>query len=166
MKGLVRTMQAISPTLKMLALAGMSALLLTGCARVQGRQGHIIDPVISQAIAPGVDNKASVSASMGRPTFEGTFEEDVWYYVSRDTRQLAFNSPKAVDQTVLRVTFDGNGTVASVDRTGLELVSNISPDGDKTRTMGRDRGFFEDLFGNVGSVNSVGGAGGPGRTGP
>ncbi len=145
-------------TLTLLATVA-AGLALSGCARVQGHQGHVIDPTISQAITPGVDNKQSVAAAMGRPTFGGTFADDVWYYVSRDTRQFAFNSPKPVDQTVLKIRFDAAGNVTAVDRSGLEQVASIDPDGDKTPTLGRERGFFEDLFGNVGAVNSLGGGG-------
>jgi len=57
---------------------------------------------------------------------------------------------------VLEVRFDGAGNVASIGRTGLERVVDISPDGDKTPTLGRERGFFSELFGNIGRVGSVG----------
>ncbi len=46
--------------------------------------------------------------------------------------------------------------------TGLELVSKISPNGDKTPTLGRHRSFFEDIFGNIGAVGAPG-AGAPTR---
>ena len=44
----------------------------------------------------------------------------------------------------------------------MEKVAQISPDGDKTPTLGRERSFLEDLFGNIGQV----GAGGAGPGGP
>jgi outer membrane protein assembly factor BamE (lipoprotein component of BamABCDE complex) len=146
------------PAPLILALLLGSACVLSGCSQVRGHQGYILDPVISNAIAPGVDNKNSVEAAMGRPTFAGQFEDNVWYYVSRDTRQFAFNSPSPKEQQVIKVSFDAAGNVSKVDRTGLELVANINPDGDKTPTLGRERGFFEDIFGNIGAVNAVGGA--------
>ena len=38
--------------------------------------------------------------------------------------------------------------------------SFASPEGDKTPTLGRERGFFSELFGNIGRVGAVGQGGG------
>lgn len=146
------------PTLILASLA--AATTLAGCAQTRTHRGQIIDPLLSAGIAAGVDNRDSVVGTIGRPTFVGQFTPNEWYYVSRTSKQLAFATPRPVEQTVMRVTFDDAGTVTAVDRTGLELVTRISPNGDKTPTMGRDRSFFEELFGNIGAVG-VPGAGTP-----
>ena len=99
----------------------------------------------------------SVEKTLGRPTFVSQFGDDSWYYVSQDTRQAAFRRPKTSGQLVMRVRFDKDGNVAGVDREAMEHVVRLDPDGHKTPTLGRDRSFIEDLFGNIGSV------GGPGR---
>jgi len=145
-------------------LIGCAAIALTGCGRITQHQGYFFDPVLTTSIQPGVDNKRSVVATLGRPTFEGQFDANDWYYVSRDTRQLAFGEPEPERQLVLRVQFDGAGNVANVTQSGIEEVRDINPDGDKTPTLGRERGFFEDLFGNIGQVGAPGarGPGGPG----
>jgi hypothetical protein len=38
----------------------------------------------------------------------------------------------------------------------MEQVARIDPDGDETPTLGRERGFLEDLFGNIGQVGVPG----------
>ncbi|PKQ00711.1 MAG: outer membrane protein assembly factor BamE [Alphaproteobacteria bacterium HGW-Alphaproteobacteria-13] len=145
-----------------LALLGLiAAISVGGCAQLKGRQGYVVDPVLTDAIAPGIDNRESVERTLGRPTFVGQFSNNEWYYVSRETRQLAFANPRPTGQQVLRVRFDATGNVAAVDRTGLELVSKINPDGKKTPTLGRHRSFFEDIFGNIGAVGAPGMGGGP-----
>jgi len=142
-------------------VAGLAlALTVSGCAQLKGRQGYVVDPLLTEAITPGVDNRESVEKTLGRPTFVGQFSNNEYYYVSRETRQLAFAKPRPVGQQVLRVRFDPAGNVAAVDRTGLELVSRLSPEGDKTPTLGRHRSFFEDIFGNIGAVGAPG-AGAP-----
>jgi len=141
------------------ALLGLYGLALAGCAQVRDRQGYLVDPVLVASIQPGVDNRDSVTATLGRPTFVGQFDQRDWYYVSRETRNLGFNHPRPVAQTVLHVRFDEAGNVASVNRTGLEQVASISPSEKKTPTLGRDRSFFEELFGNIGQVGTVGNAG-------
>ena len=148
--------------------AGALALLplAGGCARVRTHQGYIVDNLLVDSIQPGVDNKESVERTLGRPSFAGQFTPNEWYYVARDSRQLAFSKPKAVEQTVLRVRFDQAGNVVAVDKTGLELVAKINPEGDKTPTLGRERGLFEEIFGNIGAVGAAGAGGGSTSTGP
>jgi len=139
----------------------VSALALTsGCTRVRAQQGYIADESLIGTIRPGVDNRDSVQRTLGRPTFAGQFDSGDWYYISRQTRQIAFVNPRPTQQMVLRVRFDARGNVAAVDRTGLEKVASINPLGAKTPTLGKDRSFFEELFGNIGQVGSVGRGGG------
>ncbi|MFM5892848.1 MAG: outer membrane protein assembly factor BamE, partial [Novosphingobium sp.] len=68
----------------------------------------------------------------------------------------------------LKVSFDDRGNVANVERIGMEKVVRLDPDGNKTPTLGRERSFLEDLFGNIGTVGSgMGGPAGPsGGSGP
>ena len=134
--------------------------LSSGCTRLKSHQGYIGDQTLLSSVQPGVDNKESVQASLGRPTFVGQFDKNDWYYYSRDAKQLAFSQPVAENQYVLKVRFDQAGNVASVSQTGKELISKISPEGDKTPTLGRDTSFFEEIFGNIGAVGAGGGQGG------
>lgn len=145
-----------------LVAAALGAAIATGgCTRIQLHQGHLLDETLVASVQPGVDNKESVEGTLGRPTFVGQFDQRDWYYVSRNTKQLAFSQPRPSQQTVLHVRFDEAGKVASVERTGLERVASISPMGDKTPTLGRNRSFFEELFGGIGQVGS---SGQPGQT--
>jgi outer membrane protein assembly factor BamE (lipoprotein component of BamABCDE complex) len=147
--------------LSKVSLAVAGAASLAGCASVNAHKGAVIDSQALSAIQPGVDNKASVEKLLGRPTFTGEFTPNDWYYVSRDTRQIAFRNPRATNVTVLRVRFDPKGNVAGIDRTGKELVMNVDPTKHSTPTLGRKKSFFEELFGNIGTVGS-GGIGGGG----
>jgi hypothetical protein len=63
------------------------------------------------------------------------------------------------------VRFDPAGNVASIQRTGKDLVLDVDPSKRRTPTLGRQKSFFEELFGGIGSVNSTG-MGGAGPTGP
>ncbi|MBY4637422.1 outer membrane protein assembly factor BamE [Sphingopyxis sp. XHP0097] len=144
-----------------LVLAGLIvAMTVSGCSQVRGRQGYVVDTVLTDAITPGVDNRESVERTLGRPTFVGQFSDNEYFYLARETRQLAFANPRPVAQMALRIRFDPAGNVVAVDRTGLDQVSKISPEGDKTPTLGRERSFFEDIFGNIGAVGAPG-TGGP-----
>ena len=137
------------------AIIGLG-IALGACTGLREHKGFVIDPTLADGIQVGVDNRDSVSKSMGRPTFTGQFDPNDWYYVSRNTRQLAFNMPRPSEQTVLRVHFDDAGNVQSVSRTGLELIANISPSDDKTPTLGSHRSLFQELFGNIGTISQPG----------
>ncbi|HST37391.1 MAG TPA: outer membrane protein assembly factor BamE [Allosphingosinicella sp.] len=138
-----------------LALA-LGGLLTAGCTRIRDHQGYFIDDTLAAAVQPGVDNRDSVIGTLGRPSFVGQFDQRDWYYVSRNTQQLAFRMPRPSEQTVLHVRFDAAGNVESVNRSGLELVSNIQPSTDETPTLGSNRSFLEELFGNIGAVGQRG----------
>jgi outer membrane protein assembly factor BamE (lipoprotein component of BamABCDE complex) len=141
----------------------LGAAALAGCASVNAHKGAVLDQRLASSIQAGIDNKASVEKLLGRPTFTGEFTPNDWYYVARDTRQVAFRNPRVTKQTVLHVSFDRAGNVAAVDRTGKELVMNVEPSNRSTPTLGRKRSFFEELFGNIGTVGAPGLPGSGGR---
>jgi outer membrane protein assembly factor BamE (lipoprotein component of BamABCDE complex) len=142
------------------SIAVAAATIVTGCASNHVHKGVVIDQQLASSIQPGVDNKASVEKLLGRPTFVGQFTPNEWYYVSRDTNQLAFRNPRPVKQTVLHVSFDQKGNVTALNHTGKELVMNVNPTHRSTPTLGRKKSFFDELFGNIGQVGS-GGLGAP-----
>ena len=141
------------------ATAAVGAALLGGCVSIHDHRGAVVDPQLASAVQVGVDDKHSVEQMLGRPTFTSEFNDNDWYYVSRDTRTFAFRNPRVTKQTVVHVSFDKAGNVVAVDRTGRELVAKINPAPGETPTVGRKRTLLEDIFGNLGGV---GGAASPG----
>ena len=137
------------------AIIGLG-IALSACTGIREHKGFVIDPTLAEGIQAGVDNRDSVLKTMGRPTFTGQFDPNEWYYVSRDTTQLAFRDPKVMQQSVLRVQFDSAGNVTNVQRTGKETIAKVDPSGDKTPTLGRDKSFFQELFGNIGTISQPG----------
>lgn len=145
-------------SLGLVALAG-------GCTSITDHRGYIVDQALVDAVQPGIDNRQSVERTLGRPTFVSQFGAQDWFYVSQNVKSPPFRRPRTSDQTVYRLRFDTAGNVATVDKRGMEQVARFSPEGDKTPTLGRERGLLEDLFGNVGTVGA-GGAGGAPTSGP
>jgi outer membrane protein assembly factor BamE (lipoprotein component of BamABCDE complex) len=145
-----------------LALAGV---LAAGCTPLRSHQGYIVDADLVNSIQPGVDNRQSVLATLGTPSFAAQFNQGDWYYIARDSRNYAFNAPRPRDQLTLQVSFDQAGNVSAIRKSGVDQVVNLSPYGKTTPTLGRERGFFQDLFGNIGAVGAAGGPGGAGPTG-
>ena len=132
------------------------AALLGACVGLRDHRGAVIDKELASAIQVGVDNKESVTKTLGRPSFVGQFNANDWYYVSRDTKSMPLRGVGVVDQTILHVRFDPAGNVAAVDRSGKEYIASIDPVDAKTPTLGRKRSFFEELFGNISSISQPG----------
>lgn len=140
-----------------------TAALLAGCNSIVGHRGYLADEVLLQSVQPGLDNRQSVERTLGRPSFVSQFGEPVWYYVSSTTGQKPFTTPRITGHTVMAVSFDETGNVLAVERSGLDQVAFLRPESDQTPTLGRERSFLEDLFGNIGQVGAGTGAGGPPR---
>lgn len=159
MKSSLRNVCRFGGALGLLALA-------SGCSSIENSRGYLVDEVLVAAVQPGLDNRESVEATLGRPTLTSQFGEPVWYYISSRTQQAPFTRPRISSHMVLAVHFDAAGNVISADRTGADQVVQLDPDGDATPTLGRDTSILEDLFGNIGSVGAAGmggqGAGGAG----
>lgn len=143
------------------AVLGCALLALAGCSSIRESRGFVNDPLLVRSVQPGIDNRRSVEATLGRPTFESQYGEQTWYYISSVTGRRPFVRPRIRDHAVLAVQFDDAGNVSSVEQQGIEEVVYLQPDGDQTPTLGRERGFLEDLFGNIGQVGAGGGPGGP-----
>ena len=125
-----------------------------GCTRIRNTQGYIADAELIGQIKPKVDNKDSVAKALGRPSLAAAYTDNRWYYVTRQTKQLAFRDPKPASQTIVMIDFDAKGNVTKVGRRGLELAANIAPNGAVTPTLGKKRSFWGAVFGNIGRVGS------------
>ncbi|MEO5938853.1 MAG: outer membrane protein assembly factor BamE [Sphingomonas sp.] len=140
--------------------ATLSALTLAGaCTPLRSHQGYIIDADLVNSVQPGVDNRNSVLKTLGKPSFASQFNTGDWYYIARDSRNLAYLKPKAASQLTLKISFTQGGVVSGITRTGVDQVASIDPYSKSTPTLGRKRSFFEELFGNIGAVGTGGGAG-------
>ena len=140
--------------------AGRGGAAVSGCTSIPGFKGYLVDEALLQSVQPGIDNRESVERTLGPPSFISDYGEPVWYYVSSTTRQKPFTTPRIVDHTVLAVEFDAAGNVVRADRSGMDQVAQINPESDETPTLGRERSFLQDLFGNIGQVGAGAGAGG------
>ena len=140
-----------------------AAMLVTACITpIRQHKGYLADEVLLQSVQAGIDNRASVERTLGQPSFVSQYGQPVWYYIGSNTKQAPFTTPKIEEHAVLAIRFDPAGNVTSVERTGLERVAYLDPESDETPTLGRERTFLEDLFGNIGQVSAGGAPGGGG----
>ena len=116
------------------SMAIASAIMLSGCAGVLAHKGAVIDPQLATSIQPGVDNKASVEKLLGRPSFTGQFNQNDWYYLSRDTKQIACirNLPqddRAHDRCACRQQSEHQREAGAGQPSHRELIADIRDHG-------------------------------------
>lgn len=157
----------MNKAVRIMGLTAMMAVLAldAGCVPLRSHQGYIIDADLVNSVQPGVDNRASVMQTLGKPSFASQFNPGDWYYIARDSRNLAYRSPKPKSQITLKISFTQGGVVSAITRTGVDQVASINPSSKTTPTLGRRRSFFDELFGNIGAVGAGGGAGAGGAGG-
>jgi outer membrane protein assembly factor BamE (lipoprotein component of BamABCDE complex) len=125
-------------------------VMLAGCAVSEDQRGNLPDPEKLAQIQPGTTSKEQVIKILGSPSSESTFDDDVWYYISRRTKQIAFFSPTVLDQQVYIVDFNDKGIVKDVGHKTMADGEHISPAPGATPSPGRELSFMEQLIGNIG----------------
>ena len=134
-------------------LAGLVIIItatLSSCSTKTAVRGN--QPTKSQIskIKIGETSREEVVRILGNPSTKGTFDSQVWYYISRETSQWAFLPENIVDQRVIAIYFTPRGKVQHLeqyqtdDRRDVDLVKR------ETRTTGHELGFWEQMFGNLG----------------
>jgi len=139
------------------AILSGSVIALAGCNPVLRTHGYIpTDIAKPQAVQVEVDSKASVLSTLGNPSIEGTFNEDMgtdtWYYINSVRERQAYLKPKVNERTVTAITFDEGGAVAKVAEYGIEDGRYVDYKNRETPTRGRELSVLEQVFGTIGRL--------------
>lgn len=137
----------------------LSALILAGaltaCTPTTELRGHIIEEDRLASIKEGVDNRESVSGTLGTPSAIATFDTDVWFYISTKQERFAFFDAKLLERNIVAVEFDAKGNVAATRRYTLKDSRVVQMVGRVTPTKGRELTFLEQMFGNFGRFSGT-----------
>jgi outer membrane protein assembly factor BamE (lipoprotein component of BamABCDE complex) len=139
------------------------AIILAACAVSEDQRGNLPDPDRLAQIKPGTTTKEQVVKVLGSPSSASTFDDDVWYYISRKTKQVAFLSPTVLDQQVFIVDFDDKGVVKDIGHKNMADGESVSPAPGATPAPGRELSFMEQLIGNIGRFGNTGGSAAAGK---
>lgn len=136
-----------------LALPGVLLAAASACSPTVTQYGHRLDNARLERIKPGVTSREEVARLLGSPSATGTFESRQWYYISQRTEQRSFYQQDLVAQDVVAITFDERGIVQRIDQRDLQQAQAVTPDPEKTRTLGNELTILEQFVGNVGRFN-------------
>ena len=131
----------------------LAAIALVACVPQVSNHGYRLDEAALAQIEPGRTTRDQVLQMLGSPSALTTFDGSVWYYVSQRTERMSFYQEDVVNQDVVAIAFDDVGTVASVDRHGLEQAQEVSLVDRETPTAGSELTAFEQFIGNIGRFN-------------
>lgn len=142
-------------TLAFLILAMLGAAVVSGCTPKTALRGN--EPRIAQLekLEIGVAGKQTVIDAIGSPSVLGTFDSNVWYYMSNRAETWAFLEKEVVEQQVLALYFDEQGVLQHVQRYSEDDARDVAHSDRVTPTAGKELGFFEQIFGNFGRGPSI-----------
>lgn len=129
----------LGAALAVLAIAGVT---VSGCTTQEVlKQGYVVDPAALE-LTPVGSSREQVLLSLGTPSTTATFDNEVFYYISQKrVRGAMFLKPRLVDQNVLAVYFDEEGTVSQIanytlqDGKAFDMISRTTPTGGKDQTF-------------------------------
>jgi outer membrane protein assembly factor BamE (lipoprotein component of BamABCDE complex) len=116
------------------------------------KRGYVPDEERLASIEVGVDNKDSVYSRLGSPSTDASFDRDVWYYISSRHERTAFMPAVVADREVVSISFDETDMVSDIGHYGLEDGKVVAYVERKTPTRGKELGFLEQMFGNLGRL--------------
>jgi outer membrane protein assembly factor BamE (lipoprotein component of BamABCDE complex) len=123
---------------------------LSACTPVINVHGQVPDPDDLELVEVGQSTRRDVERRLGTPSTSSVFTDNVWYYFSETTEQVAFFAPDVKERKIIAIVFADDGRVDNIatyteaDGKEVELVARVTP------TAGTELNFFQQLFGNIG----------------
>lgn len=136
---------------KALAAVLVAGLAAAGCTRMEKSHGFAPTENELALVEVGRDTRATVEILIGAPTFESLRTVDGWYYVKSDYETYLWRAPEEVNREVVAILFSQAGTVANIERFGLENGRVIPLSRRVTESNVSGISFTRQLFGNVGN---------------
>ncbi len=123
---------------------------LAGCDNIVDQRGFAPTPGSVEKLEIGSQSRDDVVRLIGSPSSVGTFNPNVWYYISQKQEQFAFLRPEITEQKVMQLSFNESGRLTAIknydqkDGEDITMVSRITP------TAGKELTVLEQILGNVG----------------
>ena len=148
------TPQALRHRLKIGVSVGVLMLALTACDPKVALRGNAPLESRLEQITVGQSTKRDVVAAFGTPSTIGTFDDNVWYYMSQRRETWAFYPTEVTENQVLAFHFDESGMLQTIDTYDEEALTEVNLQEKETPTSGRTMSIMEQLFGNLGKFGT------------
>jgi outer membrane protein assembly factor BamE (lipoprotein component of BamABCDE complex) len=139
---------------QIMAFALVVPVALAGCTATYRNHGYVPPEEDLAQVKVGQTTQAELEGLIGRPGSQGMLTGSAWYYVGSRWRFYGAREPREVDRQVVAISFDQNGTVANVERFGLERGRVVVLSRRVTDSGVSNIGLVRQLMGNVGRVTA------------
>lgn len=151
---MIGTSTLINRRLRTVGCAAAVSLLLASCSGQIIPHGNAPDEAVVSSIKPGITSQGQVAGLLGSPSTVAAFDSNVWYYISKTSKSVAFLKPQTIDQQVVEIRFDDSGLVEEVLRYDMGDQNEVDFVARETPTAGHNLTIIEQLFGNIGRFNT------------
>ncbi|SFA58181.1 Beta-barrel assembly machine subunit BamE [Paracoccus halophilus] len=139
---------------QIVALALAAPLGLAACTATYRNHGYVPpDEELAQVVV-GQTSLGELEGLIGRPSAQGLLTGSAWYYVGSRWRFYGPREPQEIDRQVVAISFDESGTVANIERFGLERGQVVVLSRRVTDSGITSIGLIRQLLGNVGRVQA------------
>jgi len=138
-------------TIRWVALLAVFGLV--GCAASYSNHGYAPTDAELDGVIVGVDNRASVEETIGRPSNTGVLKESGWFYVSSKVKRYAYREDEIVDRQLVAISFDKRGIVSNVERFTLEDGRVVALTRRITKSGIKGVSFLRQILGNIGRAD-------------
>jgi outer membrane protein assembly factor BamE (lipoprotein component of BamABCDE complex) len=137
-------------TVPFVLVGALTLPMLAACETIIDQRGFAATPGSVEKLDVGSQSREDVIRLIGSPSTVGTFNPNVWYYISQKQETYAFLKPTMLEQNVLQLNFNESGRLQAMkkydlaDGKDIDMVSRITP------TAGKELTVLEQIMGNVG----------------
>ena len=122
---------------------------LAGCGERISEHGHVINQAEMDTIKIGQTNRADIIGMLGRPSFEGAFDNRKIYYASQIMELQVAGINKTKSRVIYAFSFDANNNLQKIDLIDEKSGLNVEHIDAKTPTPGDTFNAVEQIFLNL-----------------
>lgn len=136
------------------ALCLSTIVFLASCGKKIEKMGYLIKESNLELIKPNKSSEQDVISILGDPTTKSIFGTKTYYYMERQYKQVAFFTPKLVEQKIVAVEFKPNNIVDKISIYGKDDAKVLSYDAERVTFEGNKVGVLEQMVDNIGKFSS------------
>lgn len=129
-------------------------LVIAGCVPIYRHHGYIPPPEDLAQVVVGQTTQGELDTLIGRPSSQGLLAGSGWYYVGSRWRYYGPTRPQEVSREIVAITFAENGTVANVERFGLEQGRIVALSRRVTNSGITSISAIRQILGNIGNLSA------------
>lgn len=129
-------------------------LVIAGCVPIYRHHGYIPPEEDLAQVVVGQTTQMELDGLIGRPSSQGLLAGSGWYYVGSRWRHYGPTRPQEISREIVAVSFAEDGTVANVERFGLEQGRIVVLSRRVTDSGVTSISAIRQILGNIGNLSA------------